>query len=249
MCHRREKRVMAMTAEGLAGLWIRDKTAYDEWADGYATRTGLSKDEVARDIQSHWIPDDRSKVIGTFDGYRLSKCPTDEGRVRFTVVTPWGQNEGLCDQNDDDGATERAKGLLSEVIRLIGHVDLRVSDKGAESGRQKAQASARRATKPTSKAKTGKRRVGRPRKVVNASKETSKPTMRPILAPTDAKVSSDGRLPLHTSARMTGRRIRTTVGGRSMNMTVWSVNDGDYVVLDDMFVPICEISSPERRVA
>jgi hypothetical protein len=111
-----------------AEQWLNSKHHYDVWVADYAKRQEKTEKEVWDELIANWYaPIDYARFgietpdrLGTFDGYRLSECSDrrgDDQRYCYTVVTPWGMNEGLWtpDYRDDERAIE----LLKEVIAVI----------------------------------------------------------------------------------------------------------------------------------
>jgi hypothetical protein len=103
-----------MEAKRLAEVWKHNRKSFEDWASDYESRMHTSREDTVAEVQAHWIHDERASVVGTFDGYKLSVCPAADGAYRYTVVTPWGTNEGLCDLDHADNY--RAIGLLREVV-------------------------------------------------------------------------------------------------------------------------------------
>ena len=111
-----------------AEQWLSAKHHYDVWVADYAKRQGKTEKEVWDELIANWYaPIGYARFgiktpdrLGTFDGYRLSECSDrrgDDQSCYYTVVTPWGLNEGLWtpDYRDDEHAIE----LLKEVIAVI----------------------------------------------------------------------------------------------------------------------------------
>ena len=86
-----------MNATSRANLWKRNRTTVEQWMNDYGKRTGKSNDEIIAERQAHWIHDERARKVGNWEGYEMSVCPINGNQYRYTVVTPWGMNEGLCD--------------------------------------------------------------------------------------------------------------------------------------------------------
>ena len=147
-----------MGIEDLAEAWIHNRNVGLEHARDYGRRTGMTVDEVVAERQSHWVRDPRGEDVGTFSGYELHVCPFN-GSWRYTVVTPWGESEGLCDmaERDDDSSILR----LGMVIGAISAADeSHTSDSKAVPAPVRAVSD----SKPTTGPKAAQKRPQRARK-------------------------------------------------------------------------------------
>ena len=95
-----------MNATDRANLWKSNRAVREKWMEDYGRRMGMTRDEIVRETQSHWGHDGRARKVGSWEGYEMSVCPMSDDHYRYTVVTPWGMNEGLCDldRRDDHAA-------------------------------------------------------------------------------------------------------------------------------------------------
>lgn len=146
----------------LAALWERNKTVVDRWMDDYCARQGKTREDVIAKRKGSWFHDSSAEKIGMHHGYELSVICMGGNCWRYTVVTPWGMNEGLADLEPRDDAA---------AIARLAEVDAKMNERRHEDGQEptKEEKTPPRASERTTEVSevalmpTAKRGRGRPR--------------------------------------------------------------------------------------